>query len=156
MKRPLLLFVALLAVTSLAFGQGRIQFDKQRYAVSAGESVDVEYTLPKEGKVNVKTSDGWTAEVIPNGGRHGFIKITAPDPATAPDLMVFAVIPGEDDALARLNVMVKDPYTEATRPKANLQIWGGLSAFNTTQEDYNKAVYPPSPLAPRRPGDGKR
>ena len=140
MKRPLLLFVALLTVTSLAFGRGRIQFDKQRYAVSAGESIVIKYELPKEGKVNVKTSGGWTAEVIPNGGRHGSIKVTAPDPATAPDLKVFAVIPGEDDAFARLNVMVKDPYTEATRPKANLQIWGGLSEFNTTQEDYNKAA----------------
>lgn len=140
MKRPLLLFVALLAFTSLAFGQGKIQFDKQRYAVSAGESVVVEYTLPKEGKVNVKTSGGWTAEVVPSGGRHGTIKVTAPDPATAPDLKVVAVIPGEDDALAFLNVMVKDPYTEATRPKANLQIWGGLAEVNTTQEDYDKAA----------------
>ena len=140
MKRQLLLIVALLMICQGVFAKENIKFDKDRYGISAGESVTIEYTLSKEGKVIVKAQDGWKADVQPNGGRKGVITLTAPDPATTPALLVSAVFPGEDDAVAFLPVMVKDPYTEATRPKAKLQIFGGLPASNNTQEDYDKAA----------------
>lgn len=131
---------------ALAFMAGSVsakdglQFDKARYGISAGESITVEYTLPREGKVEVNAGEGWKASVEPNGGRHGIITLTAPDPATNADVWVVPIYPGGSELATKLNVMVKDPYTEATRPKAKLQIWGGLADVNTSQEDYNKAA----------------
>ncbi len=140
MRRKLLLIIGLLSLTAAAYAAGGIKFDKARYGVSAGQSVKIEYNLPKEGKVSVRCGEGWTATVEPNGGRHGYITVTAPDPAANPDIVASVIYPGGDQSLSKLNIMVADPYTDATRPKAKLQIWGGLSELNTTQEDYQKAA----------------
>ena len=140
MRRKLLLMIGLLFLAAAAFAADGISFDKARYGVSAGQSVKIEYRLPREGKVSVKCDEGWTATVEPKGGRHGYITVTAPDPASTPEIVASVVYPGGDEFYGRLNIMVADPYTDATRPKAGLQIWGGLSDFNTTQEDYQKAA----------------
>lgn len=122
-----------------AKGDG-VSFDKAKYGVSAAESVVIEYSLPREGKVSVLCSDGWSASVMPKGGRSGSIVVTAPDPAKPVRLDAVVVFPGGEQVVKRLPVMVKDPYTEATRPKANLMIFGGLDNQNTTLEDYQKVV----------------
>ena len=130
-----MLIMALAFIAVGVWAKDGLQFDKARYGISAGESIKVEYTLPKEGKVEVNVGEGWKASVEPNGGRHGFITLTAPDPATKADVRVVPIYPGGTELAVKLNVMVKDPYTDATRPKANLQIWGGLAAVNTTEDD---------------------
>ena len=68
MKRLLLLMSMLLFVTAGISAKENIKFDKEKYGVSAGESVTLEYTLSREGKVTVMASDGWKAAVEANGG----------------------------------------------------------------------------------------
>ena len=128
----------LLYVTAGISAKGTIRFDKEKYGVSAAGSVTLEYTLSGEGKVTVKVADGWKADVRANGGDHGYITLTAPDPATTPDVKVFATFPGGDNAVAMPKVMVADPYTDATRPTVDLLPFGGLERRNTTLEDYQK------------------
>ena len=139
MRRKLLLILALISLpAALNAGDISITFDKARYGVSAGESVTIEYSLPKEGKVTVAPSNGWTAEIKANGGRQGTITVTAPDPATEPSLRAVAVFPGADEAVAKLPIMVKDPFTAATRTTVDLLPFGGLMKEITTLEDYQK------------------
>lgn len=117
-----------------------LSFDKAKYGVSAGESVTIEYTLSAEGKLEVVCDGDWSATVKPDGGRHGSIVVTAPDPAKPSNLEAVATFPGGDQVRKPLPVMVKDPYTAATRTKANLMIFGGLDNRNTTPEDYQKVA----------------
>ena len=135
-----MLMFSLLSVAGFAFAADGITFDKARYGVSAGQQVTIEYQLPKEGKVSVNCSEGWQASVQPNGGRHGYITVTAPDPAATPKIVASVVYPGGETRHNQIDIMVADPYTDATRPNAKLQIWGGLADINTTQEDYQKAA----------------
>ena len=128
-------FSATVAAKPLSF-----VFEQPRYAVSAGETITVPYSLDGEAKVSVTAGEGWKAEVTPNGGRRGEVVITAPDPALAPDIVLTAIAPGGEVVTKKIPLMVKDPFTAATRPKAKLQIFGGLPATNNTQEDYNKAA----------------
>lgn len=133
--------LALLTLSVPAFAGGAgLTFDKAKYGVSAAESVVIKYTLPKEGKVEVNCEGGWNAEVTPQSGRDGIIVLTAPDPATPARLEAVAIYPGEVQIGKPLPVIVKDPYTNATRPKANLMIFGGLDNRNTTPEDYQKVA----------------
>lgn len=139
-KRILTTAVALALLGSAAFAKGTVTFDKTRYGVSAGGSVTVGYTLPAEGKLDVAASDGWKIEVNPAGGRRGTITVTAPDPATAPDLKATVTYPGGEQQVVRLNVMVADPYTSATRPTVKLVPFGGLRDNVTSLEDYQKVA----------------
>lgn len=138
MKRFIVLIVAIAAFSLSALAADGIKFEKPMYGISAGGSVTIEYTLPREGKVDVPERDGWSVEVVPNGGRRGFIRVTAPDPASAPDLKVVVTYPGADDEMSRLPILVADPYTAATRPTVDLLPFGGLMKEITTLEDYQK------------------
>ena len=141
MKRIYLLLMALLTLSvSAGAKDAGLSFGKAKYGVSAAESVALEYSLPKEGKVEVECEGGWSAEVRPNGGRRGTIVITAPDPAKPARLDAVVVYPGGEQVRQPLPVIVKDPFTAATRPKANLMIFGGLDNRTTTPEDYQKVA----------------
>ena len=137
MKKPLQLIVAFLLLANVAFAEG-IKFDKARYGVSAGESVELKYTLPREGEVIVNATEGWLAEVTASDGSHGIIKMTAPDPTPAVQIWAAVVYPGAEEEMALLPLMVKDPYTDATRPTVDLLPFGGLEKRNTTAVDYQK------------------
>ncbi len=115
-----------------------LSFDKTKYGVSAGESAVIGYSLPRDGQVDIICEGGWSAAVHPRDARCGDITVTAPDPATGakPEAVVSFCEGGQ--ARRQLPIMVKDPYTESTRPKTNLMIFGGLANTNTTREDYQK------------------
>ncbi|MBR3743737.1 MAG: beta-galactosidase [Bacteroidales bacterium] len=140
MRKLLFLLLALLLATAGLFAKESIKFDRARYGVSAGDSVTIKYSLPSEGKVALRCSDGWSARVIPNGGLGGSIVLTAPDPAPKPDIMVDVIYPGGEEQFINLDILVKDPYTAATRPRVDLLPFGGLDPVNTTQEDYQKVA----------------
>lgn len=138
--------MVLVTLLALPFAAGAAEnvwsFDKARYGVSAGESVTIEYTLPADAKVAVSTKAGygWDVKLNERDGRSGSIVVTAPDPATEVDLEALAIFADGTREWAKLPIMIKDPYTAATRKKVDLLPFGGLDRVNTTQEDYNKVA----------------
>ncbi|MBP5505723.1 MAG: hypothetical protein J6X89_06455 [Bacteroidales bacterium] len=90
-------------------------FEKNRYAVDAGGSVTLSYTLEEAAEVSVIVREGWTAKVSGSGSKSGTITLTAPDPAVVTDLIVTATTPEGRRTTTVLPVMVRDPYTDATR-----------------------------------------
>ncbi len=136
------MLVLLSLSATLGASDGVIRFDKTRYCISAAESVTIEYVLPKEGNFAVSTlkGHGWQCQVYAADRLHGRIVVTAPDPATEVEMVAHAIYPGGEQIVATLPIMVKDPYTDATRPRIDLLPFGGLDRVNTTQEDYNKVA----------------
>lgn len=90
-------------------------FDKVRYGVDAAGSVTVKYSLSAPATVEVTTKDGWSATVSASGQKEGEIVVTAPDPASPCDIVVTATAQDGRSTAATLPVMVRDPYTDATR-----------------------------------------
>ena len=69
-----------------------ISFSNAFPGISAGETIEIEYTLPKgDEKTLVKTAcqNGWQAVVNKKDHLSGTITITAPDPITDDEVLVF-------------------------------------------------------------------
>ncbi len=94
-------------------------FDKEGYGVDAGGSVTVKYTLPEPSKVSVSVVGNLGATVSTTNDTEGEIVITAPDPASPAHIVVTAVSNSGRQIARALPVIVRDPYTEATRTYVN-------------------------------------
>ncbi len=107
-----------------------VTLDADSYAVDAAGSVQIGFTLSEKASVEVKSKDGWKADVAYSSDNAGVITVSAPDPAGCCDLV--AVATGADGKIATrpLPVMVRDPYTAATRPELLL---GGYYAFKPSE-----------------------
>ena len=90
-------------------------FDQARYGVDAAGSVTVKYSLSAPATVEVTAKDGWSATVSASGEKTGEIVVTAPDPASPCDIVVTATAQDGRSTAAVLPLMVRDPYTDATR-----------------------------------------
>ena len=90
-------------------------FDKQRYGVDAGGSATIEYTLSEAADIDVVVKDGWNAIVDGSGKAEGSITVAAPDPAVASEIVVTATTADGRQTASILPVMIRDPYTDATR-----------------------------------------
>ena len=90
-------------------------FDAGRYGIDAAGSVDIGYSLPEASTVEVFAKDGWSAVVNSADGKSGIITVTAPDPASPSEIVVKATASDGRTTAASLPVMVRDPYTDATR-----------------------------------------
>ena len=102
--------------------------DKACYGIDAGGSVSIAYSLPEAATVEVSTRDGWSATVSASGQKEGEIVVTAPDPASPTDIVVKAVAADGRQTAATLPVIVRDPYTDATRTSVAAM---GYYCFNT-------------------------
>ena len=111
-------------------------FDKVRYGVDAGGSVTVNYTLPEESTVEVSVSGGWSATVT--GGAEGSITVSCPDPAQYGDVVVTATSVSGLRTAATLPLMVRDPYSDATRPIIEAMGYYSFKPWNATLENYQK------------------
>ena len=112
-----------------------IDFDKDRYGIDAGSTVSVHYTLPQAATLEVITKEGWSAVVNATGDKEGIIVINAPDPATSSDIVVKAITANGAGLAVNLPIMVRDPYTDATRTDVAAM---GYFCFNTElATDYN-------------------
>ena len=96
-------------------GDLSIAFDAIRYGVDAGSSVEVGYTLQESATLDISIKEGWSAVVNTSDGKSGTITISAPDPASPTDIVVTATTADGRNAAANIPVMVRNPYTEATR-----------------------------------------
>lgn len=133
-----------------------ISFDKAKYVVDAGGSVTVKYSLSvASDMVEVAVQGDWDAAVNPTSPTGGEIVLTASDPASPTEIVVGAMTPDGKMTYTTIPVMVRDPYTDATRTYANLlgyysikPQWvnlenfqkladAGLKAITVETEDYN-------------------
>lgn len=117
-------------------GEYHFTFDKEIYGVDAGSSVTVNYTLPEESTVEVTAKGGWSATAT--GGAEGSITITVPDPVKHSEVVVTATSVSGRHTAATLPVMVRDPYSDATRPRVESLGYYGFKSWNATLENYQK------------------
>lgn len=113
-------------------------FDKARYGVDAGGSVTVAYTLPRAAEVSVSAVDGWSASVVSSGESSGEVILTAPDPASPANLVISAVDAEGNVTAAPLPVMVRDPYTAATRTSVGSMAYFSLNESMANDYHYGK------------------
>ena len=125
-------------VPALSDGPFAIVFDQQRYGVDAGSSVTVGYTLSEACAVTVSTREGWTATVNATGATTGTITLTAPDPAAPATFTVTATAENGKIAAAIIPLIVRDPYTDATRTQANLLGYYSLKPQHASEANFQK------------------
>ena len=102
-------------VVEPATGRYEIVFGKDRYFVDAGGRVSVDYSLASDSSLEVIAKDGWNALVETTDAKTGKIVVTCPDPAVISDIVVKATASDGRCTSAILPLMVRDPYTDATR-----------------------------------------
>ena len=112
-------------------------FDKTRYAVDAGGSVTVGYSLPVESTVQAECNGAWSVDVNAQGAT-GRITISAPEAASPCDVVVTATDAAGHRTSATLNVMVRDPYTDAVRPDFMAMGYYGFKPHVATLENFQK------------------
>lgn len=112
-------------------------FDKDFYGVDAGGAVTIEYALSEDSQVEVTASDGWNVVVAPYGNA-GTVTVTAPDPAGYVELLFSATSSSGRRTVAKLPLMVRDPYTAATRPVMEAMGYYSFKPWNATLENYQK------------------
>ena len=98
-----------------AEGEYAFCLDAVRYGVDAAGSVAVGYSLPVASTLEVMVKDGWSAVVNAADDKSGAIVVTAPDPASPSEIVVKATAADGRTTATLLPVMVRDPYTDATR-----------------------------------------
>jgi len=114
-----------------------ISFDKEKYGVDAGGSVTVEYTLPSAGTVTASAAEGWTV-TVDSQEASGVITVTAPDPASPVDIVLTANDADGNTFATVLPLMVRDPYTDATRTYVNAMGYYGFKPHVATLENFQK------------------
>ncbi len=115
-----------------------IAFDAPRYGVDAGGSATLAFTLSEKASVEVAAKDGWSASVRMTGDAEGEITVTAPDPAGTSSLVATAVTPEGKVSAAELPLMVRDPYTAATRTTVGSMAYFALNDRMATDYHYKK------------------
>lgn len=114
-----------------------ITFDKDYYEADAGGSVSIKYSLPEASEVEVVAKDGWSASVAADGAE-GTITLTAPDPASPTEVVVTARSHGGKMAATNLPLKLRDPYSDATRPRMNALGYYSFKPWNASLENFRK------------------
>ena len=115
-----------------------ITLDKARYGVDAGSSVSMHYTLPQAATLEVVTKEGWSAVVNAAGDKEGDIVVTAPDPASSSDILVKAATADGASLAVNLPIMVRDPYSDATRTNVAAMAYYALPTSLATDYHFKK------------------
>ena len=113
-------------------------FDKEGYSVDAASNVTLHYRLQQPAEVEVTAADGWSVRVEPSGETEGDIVLTAPDPACTVVFVAKATAKNGRTAEAVLPVLVRYPYTEATRRHLDALAYYGFHDGIATLENYQK------------------
>ena len=112
-------------------------FDKEIYGVDAAGSVTVGYTLPEDSQIEVIVGDGWSASVNQNGAT-GTVTISAPDPAKYCDVLLTATSASGRQTASKLPLLIRDPYSDATRPVMEAMGYYSFKPWNANLENYQK------------------
>ena len=111
-------------------------FDRLRYGIDAGGSISISYALPEASTVEVAAKDGWSASVKADSATEGTITLTAPDPASPCDIVATATAQDGRITAVTLPVMVRDPYSDATRTRAQIMGYYSLKPFCATPQNF--------------------
>jgi hypothetical protein len=112
-------------------------FDKAGYGVDAGGSVTINYTLPEEATIEVSQAEGWGVS-LQSSGASGRIEVTAPDPASPVEFIIKASAADGRSTAAKLPLLVRDPYTDASRTTFMTMGYRGPKNHQATLETYQK------------------
>ena len=115
-----------------------ISFDKAGYGVDAAGDVTLRYSLPEPASVEVSAKKGWSTIVTSADGSTGEITVSAPDPAFPGDIVVTATTPDGRKTAATLPVLLRDPYTDATRTGVAAMGYFCFNAKLATDEHFIK------------------
>ena len=124
-------------VVSPQDGEFAFAFDKAGYGVDAGGNVTINFSLPEEAAVEVSQIEGWGVSVSQSGAS-GNIVVTAPDPASPADFVITATTADGRSTAMRLPLMVRDPYSAATRPIFKTLGYRGFKNNQATLENFQK------------------
>lgn len=113
-------------------------FDKAGYGVDAGGSVSIGYSLPVAATVDVGVKEGWGVSVTSSDGVSGTIVLTAPDPASPAQFVATATAADGRAAAAAIPLMIRDPYTDATRTTFMTMGYRGPKNHQATLETFQK------------------
>ena len=113
-------------------------FDRDKYCVDAGGNVTVRYSLPEPSTVSLNVVGGLSAAVNATSDTEGEIVVTASDPASPATIYVTAVSQNGKQTAGKVDVMVRDPYTDATRTCVNLLGYYNLKPQWCTTENFRK------------------
>ena len=116
----------------------KIIFGAPRYGVDAGGSATLTFVLSEKAAVDVATKDGWSASVKMTGDTEGEITVTAPDPAGTVALVATAIAENGKIAAEELPLIVRNPYTDATRPQLKSMGYYSFKPGEATLENYRK------------------
>ncbi len=125
-------------VTVAEDGTYAFTFDKSRYGVDAGGSVVIAYTLEEPSTIELKTKDGWSATVNPSSETQGEIVVSAPDPAVFSEIVAIATTSDGRRTAVTLPVMIRDPYTDATRTSVAAMAYYSLNTALATDYHFRK------------------
>lgn len=124
-----------------------ISFDRQKYGVDAGGSVTVKYYVQEPSTVSVTVNGDLTAKVNATSETSGEIVISAPDPASPAEIVINAETNSGMKSARKVPVMIRDPYTDATRTYVNAlgyynfkPQWATLDNFKKLAEAGLKSV----------------
>ena len=112
-------------------------FDQERYGVDAGGSVTIKYSLPEDSLVEASSREGWNIEIVPSG-KTGTVTVTAPDPAGANEIVLTATSVSGLQTAITLPLVVRDPYSDATRPVMEAMGYYSFKPWNANLENYQK------------------
>lgn len=115
-----------------------ISFDRQKYGVDAGGSVTVKYTVQEPSTVSVTVKGDLAATVSATGDTEGEIVVTAPDPASPGEIYIEAESQSGLKTARKVPVMIRDPYTDATRTSVNLLGYYNFKPQWATLENFRK------------------
>ena len=113
-------------------------FDAACYGVDAGQSVSIKYSLPAASSLEINTKDGWTAVQKATSDTEGEIVVTAPDPASPTEIVATATTASGRSTAVTLPVMLRDPYSDATRPRIDALGYYSFKPWNATPENFRK------------------
>ena len=113
-------------------------FDREKYSIDAGGNVTVHYSLPEPSTVSFDVVGGLSAAVNATSDSEGEIVVTAPDPASPATIYITAVSKSGKETAGKVDIMVRDPYTDATRTFANLLGYYNFKPQWATAENFQK------------------
>lgn len=125
-------------VTQARQGEYYISFDQARYGVDAGGSVTISYSVQEDSRLEASAGQGWEVELKPVSGTQGQIVVTAPDPACTPDIVLTATAADGRLTATRLPLMVRRPYSDATRTDIPAMAYYALSSQTGTDANFKK------------------
>ena len=115
-----------------------LSLNKVKCSVDAGSVVAVHYSLPEPSTVSVDVVGGLSVQVNASSDTEGDIIVTAPDPASPATIYVTAVSKSRKQTTGKVEAMVRDPYTDATRTCVNLLGYYNLKPQWCTAENFQK------------------